>query len=112
VEAQLRSLARTASSRPLLVEITAGRHSLIIGLGTSDVILTIMEREEDGSGREWISVGDVNRPGEVEYAFVGGEISEFEARQLIPFEVALAAVREFLESGDIPKTTRWEENVF
>ena len=56
-----------------------------------------------------ITVGDSERDGIVEFFLHGEHHTEIEARHLISAEEAWGAVREFLESGKLLSSLRWEE---
>jgi hypothetical protein len=86
---------------------------VIIGLGRDEVPLSIQEvRGPDAPAREWISVGDPRRKGSVDFFYLGGDVSEMEERQLVPFETALRAALDFVRTGMVPSNVKWEDHSF
>jgi immunity protein Imm1 of predicted polymorphic toxin system len=112
VESRIRTLAAKSWDPSLMVEVGVPPFLVMMGLFSQEMSLTIMELRAEGGGREWISVGNVNRSDELECAFTGGEPSYPEGRELIPFEKGLAALRELVAKGEIPKSVKWEINDF
>jgi len=113
LEAHLRKLAKASAKAPIVVALEIAGYEVWLGLGPAEVVLCIQEANaSDELHHEWISVGDENRRGEVAFLVLGEAHSDYEARQLIPFEAALSAALDFVENRVMPTSIRWEENSF
>ena len=111
LEERLRDLSEKLD-RPTLVELRGRGHTVVLGLGRSEVVLTIHggADEEDDLATEWIAVGDREREGQVDSWLFGEDHCELGAWQLIPRNEAIAAAVEFLRTLELPVSITWDEN--
>jgi hypothetical protein len=99
--------ATQTSQPPLIVSFEAQNRAVYLGL-SGDLGFVHVTPVPD-QPPYIITVGDSERDGIVEFFLHGEHHTEIEARHLVPAEQAWSAVREFLESGKLASSLRWEE---
>jgi Immunity protein Imm1 len=110
---QLEALHSRHARSPIVVQLGFdGGVSLYIGVGSRETAVTIHEPivESDWT-REWISVGDPSRQGEVHF-YLFGHHTPHPARNVIPFDVALECAVHYFETRRRLCTVRWLDNRF
>jgi len=80
--------------------------SLAIGLGKSKSVLSYVSRT--GDPPYYVSVGTGREDETISFLF-SGEFSEFSGRNTISLEAARAAVRAFVQTGELSPLMSWEE---
>lgn len=90
----------------IFVEVENG-NSLSIVVGSDETVLGFNYGHNDPPYFASRGAADTNEP--IFTAFVAmNHHTEFLRRHVIPCEMGLAAVREFVESADLPKCVSWE----
>ena len=96
-------------AEPILavIESQINGDSLAIGLGRPLSVLNFVR----GSGDPpyLTSLGTSDEEKTMEFDFMG-QISEFPIRNAVPTDTAREAVHEFVKTGGLPRTVRWEED--
>jgi len=100
-------LAKAACEQPTMAEFYEREtgHSLAIGLGRVDTVLTY-QRSTDPP--YFISQGSSRIAGTVSFCY-GNESSEYLASNVVPMSDGLEALRYFVEYRMKPPTIQWEE---
>ena len=96
-----------ASQPPLIVSFEARGRAVYLGLAEDLGFVHVTPIPDQPP--YIITVGDSGRDGTVEFFLHGEHHTEIEARHLVPAEQAWSAVWEFLESGELLSSLRWEE---
>ncbi len=95
----------------LILEVEDGT-SLYLGVGHPETSVVVHEpRPDDERTAEWISAGDPQREGEVDF-FLCDHHTPQESRSLIPFDVALDAAIRYFSDGIRSDRVVWVENQF
>ena len=84
--------------------------SLYIGVGSRETAVTIHEPGRDRT-REWTSVGDPSRLGEVHF-YLFGHHTPHPASNVIPFDRALDCAVHYFETRRRLRAVRWLDNRF
>lgn len=106
LEALLDRLQRDcASGAPILVRIEFAGHRLDLGVGADPTFLALSAQPSDGEA--WISVGNPDAPGALEFWGCGGR-QDVPRRHLVPLDLAREAVREFVATSTRSGGIRWE----
>jgi hypothetical protein len=106
MEAILRGLhGNCHPEKPICVVIEVPHYQINLGLGTDPTF--VMIHVEPYDGEYYITVGDPEAGGDV--GFHGcGNWTPFDCRSFIPFNDALAVVREFVRDQQRSARVRWE----
>lgn len=105
VEAILRGIHQRCDPEfPICALVRIPGYDLYVGLGANPTFVAIQGPE---SGDCAITRGDATQTGVKEFYGCGGH-TQFEARLLVPFEGALAAVLEFVEHQRRSARVAWQ----
>ena len=94
---------------PVLVsiELSSSGDSLTIGLGRAESVLNYVSRS--GDPHYWSSVGKRQESAATAFNFMG-QLSEIPNRHLIPIDIARQAIRDFVQTGKLPRSVEWEQD--
>jgi hypothetical protein len=98
---------KPASHQPLIVTFEARGHAVYLGL--ADNLGFVHVTPVPDNPPYMITVGDPDRGGTIDFFLHGEHHTEIKARHLVPADAAWRAVREFLASGELSSSLRWEE---
>lgn len=85
---------------------------VIIGVGHPETYLLVQNwQDEGGQGREWVTIGDPTRRGEIDYVLLGHHTPHSE-ENVIPWQAALEILLRLVEEGRAPEGPDWDYNEF
>ena len=110
---QLQALHARHARFPVTVQVVFDDgSSLYIGVGSRETAVTIHERVAGSEWtREWTSVGDPSRQGEVDFHLLGHH-TPHAASSVIPFDIAVDCVVHYFETRRRLRAVRWLDNRF
>jgi len=107
LDRRLAELAKEAKSRPFIAELIATNGNCVsMGLGREESVLSWVQASKDPP--YYASKGNPKAEGTIVF-FYGGDWSDFPRWSTVSATDALAAMREFFETGERPTTVEWEE---
>jgi hypothetical protein len=92
---------------PLAVAIGILGHEVDVGIGADPTFLMLQMAPCDGE--YYLAVGDESRSGEATRFYGAGQDSYWEPKNLVPAEIARAAVRHFIEHQQRSPRVRWQD---
>jgi hypothetical protein len=105
---ELRSLVDRVRnlSEPTMLFLKAGTGStLVLGLGAKDSVLTFIEKD----GTSLHSAGTPGRTGYLKFR-CRDTVDDFHAEMAVSEAQAVDAAFEFMKTGELPATLRWERD--
>jgi len=114
LEKRLRQLIPGSEAEPLIVTIEdVWGHELSLAIAGDEANLTVFTGpDRDQVRTEYFTIGDPARPGYASFMLLGGHHTEIPNSLLIATDAALAAVREFFETGRRSSAVSWDLNTF
>lgn len=110
---QLEALHARHARSPITVQLGFDDGAaLYIGVGSPETAVTIHEPVAESEWtREWTSVGDASRQGEVDF-YLFGHHTPHPASHVIPFAIALDCAVHYFETRRRLRAVRWLDNRF
>jgi len=110
LEQHIRPLVTMAAHSPRIVVVEGVRdHALAIGLAGAHATLSITTTHADTGPEEVFLRGDADRAGTTTFFLLGTTHSPILNELLVPFELAVRAAREFVDSGTLLVGADWEQ---
>jgi hypothetical protein len=102
----LDSISRSASpDKPIIATLHIHNHIVGIGLGFEHSFVHIESEERDPP--YWITTGDLEEDGVIEFFFHGVHQTEISKSNLIERKKAREVISKFFQSGERPEDVSW-----
>jgi len=104
-----RLVAEAAATQPFIVELVSSTGARL-GVGLGAPAGSVLSFKESDDPPYYVSAGRPESASESDVGFYyQGHWSEFPEEALLPMELARAAAKQFLATGERPKAVDWEE---